>query len=217
MKIALIEDDVILSEIIYEFLIEKGFEVEAFYDGDEALESVLKNSFDLLLLDVNIPNIDGFEFLKTLREIKDTTPTIFITSLNSSKDLKYGFDIGADDYIKKPFDLEELEARIEHIKRVYKKDNPILEIDKKITLNLKESTLTIESKEITLANKEIQILKYLFLNRDRTISIEELIQNIWKYETTPNASTIRTYIKKLRAILGREYIENIKGVGYRFK
>ncbi len=217
MKIALIEDDIILSEIIHEFLIEKNYKVEVFYDGNKALEVVLNKNFDLLLLDVNIPNINGFELLKTIRELKDKTPTIFITSLNSSKDLKYGFEIGADDYIKKPFDLEELEARIEHIKKIYHKEQNLIKISTNISLNLKNLTIKIDDKEINIANKEAQILNYLFQNRDRVISIEELIQNIWKFESHPNNSTIRTYIKNLRAILGKEYISNIKGVGYRFK
>jgi len=112
MKILLLEDDIILQEIIEEFLVERGYDVESFFDGEKALDAIGAGSYDMLLLDVNVPNIDGFEILSYLREIGNTTPAIYITSLASIADLKKGFDLGADDYLKKPFELEELKALI---------------------------------------------------------------------------------------------------------
>ena len=125
MKILLLEDDVILQEIIEEFLVEKGYKVDSFFDGEKALDAVGESSYDLLLLDVNVPNIDGFEILAYLRDIGNTTPTIYITSLAGIEDLKKGFALGADDYLKKPFDLEELDARISHIMKLYRLQDEI--------------------------------------------------------------------------------------------
>ena len=119
MKILLLEDDIILQEIIEEFLVERGYDVESFFDGEKALDAIGAGSYDMLLLDVNVPNIDGFEILSYLREIGNTTPAIYITSLASIADLKKGFDLGADDYLKKPFELEELDARIGHIVKIH--------------------------------------------------------------------------------------------------
>ena len=120
MKILLLEDDVILQDILEEFLLETGYEVESFYDGEKALDAMGVNRYDMLLLDVNVPNISGFEILSYLRDIGNTTPAIYITSLASIDDLKKGFDLGADDYLRKPFDLEELNARIERVVKVHR-------------------------------------------------------------------------------------------------
>ena len=116
MKILLLEDDVILQEIIEEFLIENSYDVESYFDGEKALDVIISGSYDMLILDVNVPNIDGFEILSYLREIGNTTPVIYITSLSSIESLKKGFNLGADDYLKKTFELEELKARIEYYK-----------------------------------------------------------------------------------------------------
>ncbi len=124
-KILLLEDDIILQEIIEEYLVENGFEVESFIDGQKALEAIDTNSYDMLLLDVNIPTIDGFELLQYLREIKNSTPAIYITSLSGIKNLQKGFELGANDYLKKPFDLEELIIRIKHHMKATKSDELI--------------------------------------------------------------------------------------------
>ena len=217
MKILLLEDDVILSEAISEFLIDEGFDVVLAYDGFEAEEIVLNQKFDLLLLDVNVPNLDGFELLKSLRELKNLTPTIFITALNSLEDMKRGFNLGANDYIKKPFDLEELKLRIENIKRIYNIDSEKLKIDENIYLDIKNSLLFIDSDSKLLRDKEVKILKYFLENRGRVISSDELVNNIWSFNESPTNATIRTYIKNLRVALGDgEFITTIKGLGYRF-
>jgi DNA-binding response OmpR family regulator len=112
MKILLMEDDEILNEIIHSMLLKKGYAVYSVYDGDEAEYLICEKSFDLLILDVNVPGVNGFDLLKNLRKDKISTPAIYITSLNDTEDLKEGFQSGCDDYIKKPFKFEELELRI---------------------------------------------------------------------------------------------------------
>ncbi|WP_321313603.1 response regulator transcription factor [Halarcobacter sp.] len=216
MKILLLEDDLILNEIIEEFLQDLGYEVTCVFDGMNASEIIYETHFDLLILDVNVPNMTGFEFLKNLRENNITTPAIFITSLNSVDDIEEGFNSGADDYLKKPFELKELELRINNIKRLLHLDSDEIEITENITFNSKLNYVNNNSIKTKLPLKEAQILKYLVNNANRCISQDELSSNIWTYEGLPTSSTIRTYIKNIRKILGEEYIETIKGVGYRF-
>jgi DNA-binding response OmpR family regulator len=214
MKILLLEDDVILQEIIEEFLLEKGYEVESYFDGEKALDAIGSTSYDMLLLDVNVPNIDGFEILSYLREIGNTTPAIYITSLAGVDDLKKGFDLGADDYLKKPFELEELKARIEHIIRIYRLQEEI-EFDG-MKFIPKAHQIFINGSLIEMRQKEAQVLEYFIRNAGKIISCDEIIENVWDDEHVPAHATIRTYIKNLRKLFEKEYFENIKGEGYRF-
>lgn len=214
MKILLLEDDVILQEIIEEFLQEKGYEVESFFDGEKALEAIGATRYDILLLDVNVPNIDGFEILTYLREIGNTTPAIYITSLAGMSDLKKGFDLGADDYLRKPFELEELDARILHIIRLYRLQEEI-EFDG-MKFIPKAHQLLVGDKTIEMRQKEAQVLEYFVRNSGKIISCDEIIENVWDDEHIPTHATIRTYIKNLRKMFTKEYFDNIKGEGYRF-
>ena len=216
MKILLLEDDVILQEIIEEFLVEKGYAVESFFDGEKALDAIGEGRYDLLLLDVNVPNIDGFEILAYLRDIGNTTPTIYITSLAGIDDLKKGFSLGADDYLKKPFELEELDARISHIIKLYRLQDEI-EFDG-IKFIPKAHQVIIGDETIEMRQKEAQVLEYFIKNSGKIISCDEIIENVWDEEHIPTHATIRTYIKNLRKLLSgtKEYFDNIKGEGYRF-
>lgn len=218
LKILLLEDDMLLSEIIEEFLISLGYEVTLALNGEIAQDKALSQKFDLFILDVNVPFLNGFEFLKSLRDLHDNTPAIFITSLNTPADMHKGFEVGGDDYIKKPFDLSELELRIENIKKHFKLDfdNDTLVINKDIIFNPTTFSLIKNSKPITLPPKEAKILTYLMEHSNRIISLEELSVNIWDYDHIPSDSTIRTYIKNIRKLIGQETIINLKGVGYRF-
>ena len=214
MKILLLEDDVILQEIIEEFLVESGYSVESFFDGEKALDAIGSGSYDILLLDVNVPNIDGFEILSYLRDIGNTTPAIYITSLAGMDDLKKGFDLGADDYLRKPFELEELNARIEHIVRLYRLQEEI-EFDG-MKFIPKAHQILIDNQTIQMRQKEAQVLEYFMRNAVKIISCDEIIENVWGDEHMPTHATIRTYIKNLRKMFEKEYFDNIKGEGYRF-
>ena len=214
MKILLLEDDVILQEIIEEFLVENGYIVESFFDGEKALDAIGSGSYDMLLLDVNVPNIDGFEILSYLRDIGNTTPAIYITSLAGMDDLKKGFDLGADDYLRKPFDLEELHARIHHITKLYRLEEEI-EFDG-MKFIPKAHQILIDNQIIDMRQKEAQVLEYFMRNSGKIISCDEIIENVWEDSHTPTHATIRTYIKNLRKIFEKEYFDNVKGEGYRF-
>ncbi|MDZ7818163.1 MAG: response regulator transcription factor [Aliarcobacter sp.] len=217
MKILLLEDDLILNEIIEEHLISKNNDVISTFSGDEAQDIIYSKTFDLMLLDVNVPNINGFELLDDLRKNGIKTPTIFLTSAHMLEDIEKGFKAGCDDYIKKPFELSELDLRIENIKRLHNiSSSNNIEISNNIFLNKDNLTINKDGNSIHIAQKESEVLEYLIKNRNKSVSIEELSINVWAYEESPIASTIRTYIKNLRKILGEESIINIRGVGYRF-
>lgn len=217
MKILLLEDDMLLSEVITEQLKYYKYDVSSTYTGLEAEELFYRDQFDLLLLDVNVPGISGFNFLKDLRRLGNKTPAIFITSLNTPADVLKGFEIGANDYLKKPFDMLELIARIENIKRHFHIDEKQkYHLSDTVTFDALNHTLMILEKEHKLSKKEVEILHYFVQHKNNVVSHEDLSTNLWSYEESPSPATIRSYIKSLRKMLGKEYIENIRGVGYRF-
>ncbi len=216
MKVLLLEDDTLLNEIIEEFLLDLNYEVITTYDGQDALEAIYENSFDLLLLDVNVPSINGLDLLKSLKENSIDIPTIYITSLHTSNDMKNGFDAGADDYIKKPFHLSELELRINNIKRLRQiENNGKTKLTNAIEYDFDSKTLLSNETNTRLSKMEAKVFEYLLKNKNKAVSIEEIANNNWVYDEVPTDTTIRTYIKNLRKILGKEKILNIKAIGYK--
>lgn len=217
MKILFLEDDILLNEIIQEHLENEGYSVKSTFTGYEAEELIYSEKFDLFLFYVNVPGITGFELLKNARQNDIKTPTIFLTSLNMVDDIEKGFVSGCDDYVKKPIELKELDIRINNIKRLFNiLPNEIMEISQNIYLDRLNLFIKINDKEIYIARKECEMLLYLINNHKKVVSIEELSINVWSYEDSPNSSTVRTYIKNLRKILGEKFITNIRGVGYKF-
>lgn len=217
MKILLLEDDTILNEIIEEHLLELNYEVISVMDGSEAEEVIYDENFDLLLFDVNVPNINGFDLLKNLRKNNINIPTIFITSRDSSDDIKTGFNAGADDYIKKPFELSELVIRIENIKRLRQIDSfGQINISNNVSYDYNKKIIKNINSEFNLSKTEAKLLEYFIKNKNKTISIEEISINNWVYDEMPEPTTIRTYVKNLRKKLNNETISTLKGIGYRF-
>ncbi|APW64398.1 MULTISPECIES: response regulator transcription factor [Arcobacteraceae] len=218
MKILLLEDDSLLNEIIEEFLDELGHEVHTTFDGQEAIEAIYERSFDLLLLDVNVPSLNGFDLLKSLKERQIDIPSIYITSLHTSKDMQEGFDSGADDYIKKPFTLSELNLRINNIKRLRQIDNQEIKVlSQNFSYNYNTKDIIFENKQTHLSKTEAKVFEYLLKNKNKAVSIDEISLNNWVYDEVPTATTIRTYIKNLRKVLGKDMIITIKGIGYKLK
>ena len=219
MKVLLLEDDVALSDLLNEHLEDKGFEVTLCTNGQVALEALIEQKFDIALLDINTPQISGIEVLKSIRkEYKNNTPVIILTAYQDTKHLKESFENGVDDYIKKPFDLEELDQRILKLCRQFliNQDNKI-EIDKNLFFEPESCQIFRDDKIINLALKERDILKYFCTHKNRIISSDELLQNIWAYDDMPTDATIRVYIKNLREIIGKDKITTVRAVGYRFE
>jgi len=217
-RILLLEDDINLSETVEEFLTEEGFEVESVYDGRSAEDSIYEKSYDLLLLDVNVPSPNGFELLKASRDAGKTTPAIFITSLNSTSDLSKGFESGCDDYIRKPFALKELLLRINNIvkRNFYHNDNDVLSIDKDLSYDVQADELLDKGVKVPLHNKEKLLLKLFLQHANQQIAHEVINEHLWSYDEEPSDMALRTYIKNLRKAVGKDRIVSIKRYGYKF-
>lgn len=217
MKILLMEDDLILNEIIEEHLLSKKHKITSTYDANTTQNLLYEEIFDLLLLDVNVPGFSGFELLRNLRDSGINTPAIFITSLDMIDDVEKGFASGCDDYIKKPFQLKELDLRINNIKRLFNIEvSKVINISDDLLVDKTNLIVNLKGKESHITQKELDVFEYLYNNKKKIVSIDELCLNLWSYEESPSAATIRTYVKKLRKLLGENYILNIRGVGYRF-
>jgi DNA-binding response OmpR family regulator len=215
MKILLLEDDTALASILVDFL-EDDYDVMQTYSMKQAESLSEEHKFDLYIFDINVPDGDGISLLKNLRAFHDETPTIFITAFHDTKYLKSAFESGANDFIKKPFDLEELAQRIENIKRHFGLDT-LVEIYAEYVLDTKLHTLKTPSGKISLTHKESDFLHYLYKNRARVVSSDELLQNIWEFDEMPGDDAVRTVVKNLRKHLGKEHIVNIRGEGYKFE
>ena len=216
-KILLLEDDLNLSDTVCDYLEEKGFEVICVYDGEEALSSIYENSFDLLLLDVNVPIKNGFQVLKEIRKDGNDTPAIYITSLNSMDSLEQGYLNGCDDYVRKPFELKELLIRIQTIlKREFLQKSEIVNITETITFNSISSELKDANEEIKLNLKELKLLKFFLQHPNELLVHDRIYDYVWDYDEEYSDNSLRTYIKNLRKILGKDKIVSLKKLGYRF-
>lgn len=214
MKILLMEDDAVLSDILLEFLRET-WSVDYAYNAQEVYTLLETNSYDLFLFDINVLGQNGLELLKELRSFNNTTPTIFITAYNDTKHLKEAFEIGANDYIKKPFELDELSARIYNTKRIFNiETDKAVKIDENTLFYKEKKKVLKDDEELTLTSKDSALLHYFLNNKNRLISAEELSQNIWEFDTQPSDATLRSHIRTLREIIGKERITTVRGEGY---
>jgi DNA-binding response OmpR family regulator len=217
-RILLLEDDLTLNETVTEYLEEKGFEVDGVDDGFEAMDKIYENSYDILLLDVKVPNMNGFDLLKEVRGRDIETPAIFITSLNSIDDLSVGYESGCDDYIRKPFALRELLMRVETILKrdFFHNNSEKIEISKEAFYDINANVLYVNNEQMTLNNKESKLLKLFLQNQNQVLSHDKIYDSLWDYDETYSEASLRTYIKNLRKILGKEKIVSIKKQGYKF-
>ncbi|HOU76014.1 MAG TPA: response regulator transcription factor [Candidatus Dojkabacteria bacterium] len=217
MKILIVEDETDLREILVKYLSKHGYVVEEAEDGAQGLELALINEYDCLLLDLNLPEIDGMEVAKRIRDDGNLVPIIMLTARSQMYDKLDGFEIGADDYITKPFELKELLARIKAvIKRSSKnKNNKLFFGDFEIFAE-KNLLVSSDNSEIELSNKEMGILEYLLRNKGKAISAEELLEHVWDREIDIFTSTVKTHIKTLRKKVdpNKRYIKTLKGKGY---
>jgi len=217
-KILLLEDDANLNETVTEFLEEQGHEVVSVYDGHDAQEKLYESKYDLLLLDVNTPGINGFELLKFARDEGVVAPAIFITSLDSVDDLEKGYESGCDDYIRKPFVLKELKIRVETLLKrgFFHASKTLIDISEHIQYDSKNNELIINNESVSLGNKESLLLKLFMKNEGEVLAHERIYEHLWNYDEEPSDTALRTYIKNLRKIIGKECIVSIKKQGYKF-
>ncbi|HFU77039.1 MAG TPA: response regulator transcription factor, partial [Epsilonproteobacteria bacterium] len=197
---------------------ELGHDMVSVYDGYEAQEKLYESKYDLLLLDVNTPGITGFELLKEAREGDVVAPAIFITSLDSVEDLEKGFESGCDDYIRKPFALKELKIRVETLLKrgFYHESKELIDIAENIAYDTRNNELLIDDKSVSLGHKESKLLKLFMKNEGEVIAHERIYKHLWDFDEEPSDTALRTYIKNLRKIIGKESIVSIKKQGYKF-
>ena len=211
-NILLLEDDEVLSETLVELLESEGFKVECVSNGEMALDVTFVRNFNLLLLDVNVPFLNGFEFLKSLRESGDLTPAIFITALTDVSSLSKGFEVGADDYIKKPFDFDELLVRIHAlIRKSYHTYANEISVEG-FRFVIEKDELYDDGNFIALSPYELKITRLLFQNLNKTLLKETIFEYLSEGREMSEGS-LRVHITKLRKI-GLP-ITTIKGIGYR--
>lgn len=198
MKILLIEDEEKLATFISKGLQESGDQVTTCANGSEGIETAATNDFDLILLDVMLPGIDGFEILKNLRNFKVLTPVIFVSALSDSEHIIKGLDLGAVDYIKKPFDFDELKARIRNVSRKFQSNQiTVLSLgDLKIDLLGRE--VSRKNEKIELSKREFSILELLLRNTNRVLSKTEIAQKIWNIDFDMGSNVIEVHMHQLR-------------------
>ena len=215
MKILFLEDEYALRVSVAEFLDDLGYHVDTFGNGDAALDAVYANSYNLLLLDVKVPGMNGFELLKSLRDRDILIPALFITSMTEVDNLALGFELGCCDYIKKPFDLKELQIRLEHALRrecLHAKEG-FITLNKSYRYDTKKFILLEEGKTIELTKTEKRILESLIKHRGAVVGIETFQDEVWGDDIDP--ANIRVQINKLRKKLKAELIVNVRGLGYK--
>ncbi|MBP7770079.1 MAG: response regulator transcription factor [Aliarcobacter sp.] len=216
-KILILEDDGLFASSLEDFLSDENFEVDIANDADECLELNYKKNYDLYIFDINVPKINGLDLLEQLRQSDDNTPTIFLTSYKDKDTLHDAFLRGADDYLKKPVDLDELILRIKALLKRNKKQFNIVKLTN--TLSYNPSTKRVYENEIDL-NLPIKVLDLieLFLeNQGEIVSKNMIISKLWTTQEGYSEGSIRVYINQIKKLLGKEAILNIKGIGYRLE
>ncbi|MBU0631965.1 response regulator transcription factor [bacterium] len=212
-KILLLEDDLLLCETIADLLEDDGYEVKQCKNGQEVLDLTYKERFDLYLLDINVPIINGLELLKELRNSNDKTSTIFLTSHKEKDMLTRGFLNGADDYITKPFDSYELLLRVKAVLKRYKGDDN--ECVGSLCNDKNRKRIHYNQKELDLSQKEYMLLSLLMKNANEVVTKEMIVDELWNSNEDVSDGAIRVYINRLKNFLDDNMIENIRAVGYR--
>jgi len=216
MKILLMEDDYNYNESIKEYLESLGYEVDAFFDGESALDAIMQKPYYLLLLDVKVPKLNGHELIRYVKEAKILTPIIIITSLTDINSIAIGYELGCNDYLKKPFELKELELRLkELIKKHYQtnKEGDVL-IACGLVFNLNFGELRRGDEKILLTSKEQELVRFLVMRKNSFCEIESIGENVWEGKEISYAD-IRMYIRKIRQKAGDEFIKSSRGLGYK--
>ena len=225
-KVLVVDDEKLIVKGIRFSLLQDGMEVDCAYDGEEALEKAKENKYDLILLDVMLPKMDGFEVCQQIREFSEV-PIVMLTAKGDDMDKILGLDYGADDYITKPFNILEVKARIKAImrrtgKKEEKADTSNILEKNDMKIDRESRRVFIEGQEINLTAKEFDVLELLALNPDKVYSREKLLNLVWGYEYPGDARTVDVHIRRLREKIEKtpsnpKYVHTKWGVGYYFK
>ncbi|EFV35567.1 response regulator transcription factor [Gemella morbillorum] len=218
MKILVVEDEKDLNRVITKHLKKNNYSVDSCFDGEQALDYVLYGEYDLIITDIMMPKIDGYELIKQLRVKGNSTPVIMLTAKDSLDDKILGLDSGADDYIVKPFEFDELLARIRVLmRRNYGFATNIIQVDD-VVLDISKKQVTRSSESIVLTGKEYEVLEYLFKNKTGIISREQILNHVWDYDYEGVSNIIDVIVKNIRKKLDvgskKPIIHTKRGLGY---
>lgn len=211
--ILIVEDEPKIARFVSLELEHDGYKTTVISDGREALAAAIDNDYDLIVLDVMLPSLNGIEILRRIRQIKDT-PVIILTARDQIVDKVAGLDIGANDYMTKPFAIEELLARI---RANIRKHDSVLEIGK-LKIDVSSHVASYDGNELDLTKKEFDLLTYLVRNRNKVISREQALDSVWGYDFIGNTNVVDVYVRYLRSkiddVYGVKLIETVRGFGY---
>ena len=218
--ILVVDDESRMRKLLKDFLSAKGYQILEAEDGDKAIEvfEENRNKIKLILLDVMMPKLDGWSVLRKIRQ-ESNLPVIMLTARGEEQDELFGFELGVDEYISKPFSPKILVARVEAIlKRTYGDTKEVKDYDG-ITIDQEGRTVKVDGKPIDLSLREYELLKYLLDNENIALSRDKILNNVWNYDYYGDSRTIDSHIKKIRHKLGKKgkYIETIRGIGYKFE
>ncbi len=225
-EILLIEDELKIARFLQLELTHEGYSLTIATEGRDGLIKAMDDKFDLIILDLMLPNLSGIEICRRLRSNNIQTPIIMLTAKSDVSDKVMGLDIGADDYMTKPFAIEELLARIRKILSRSKRENEKKEKEAiikagKIVLNKNTYSAHFENEEISLTKKEFELLEYLMINKNIVLTREQIVSNVWGYDYESETNVTDVYIRYLRSKIDQKYnthyIRTVRGIGYQFK
>ncbi len=221
LRLLIVEDEKKLCDTVARHLYDAGYEVDTCYDGEEALEYILTENYDLIVLDLNLPGMDGMDILRELRQKNEDTKVLILSARSQIADKVEGLDAGANDYMEKPFHLQELEARIRSLTRRRFVQRDVCLTAGEIRFDTRKREAYAKEERVHLTRKENGILEYLLLNQGRPISQEELMEHVWDASVDSFSGAIRVHMsslrKKLKAVLGYDPIVNKIGEGYKLR
>lgn len=217
MRLLLVEDDELLGKAVKAGLRQGGYTVDWLTDGESALQALHSDEFDVMVLDIGLPRLSGLEVLQRIRKEQNMTPVLILTAYDTVSDRVVGLDTGADDYLIKPFDLDEMLARLRAItRRRGGRVESVIEIGD-VCLDTAAHRLTLVEKEIPISNKEYQLLEYLMNQTGKVVQRSRLEAILYGWEGTIESNSLEVYIHNLRKKLGADYIKTVRGVGYMFE
>lgn len=220
MRILVVEDEALLAKSIKKGLVDEGYAVDVFHNGSEGYDQATVEAYDLIVLDVMLPDMDGFTIAQRLREEKNKTPIIFLTAKDTTKDKVNGLNIGGDDYSTKPFSFEELLARIQSLIRRSTNSDTTLILD---SLELNPITHIVKRKgvEVALTGREYAVLEYFMCHPNQILTKDQIISHVWDYSYDPLSNVVEVMVKRVRAKIDKAFpqekqlFQTTRGLGYK--
>ena len=218
MKILVVDDESLIRDVIKEYLSLENYLVDEACDGEEAVKKALENDYSLIIMDIMMPKMDGYQACKEIKKVKNNGPFIMLSARVEEYDKLIGFELGIDDYVTKPFSPKELVARVKAVVKRTSGDDANLKFGL-LEINDKAHDVLVNGNKIYLTPKEYDLLKYFVTNNNIALSREQLLTNVWGYDFYGDDRTIDTHVKTLRKNLKEcgDYIKTVRGVGYKFE